>query len=373
MADVPFVDLAAAHAEVAGEVEAGIGQVLAATAFIQGPDVRAFEREYAAFCGAAHCVGVANGTDALELALRALGCAPGAEVVLPANTFVATAEAVVRAGARPVLVDVDPDHLLIDTRAVQAAIGPNTAAIVPVHLYGRLAPIPDGEIPVIEDAAQSQGATRDGRRLFGRIATTSFYPGKNLGAYGDAGAVVTDSPDLARTVRLLGDHGSEVKYRHERLGFNSRLDTLQAVVLRAKLRRLEAWNSLRRAAASRYAALLEDIPGVVLPSPDAGEGHVWHLYVIRVPRRDEVAAALARLGVRTGIHYPVPIHLQPAFAGLGHGPGDFPVTERAAGEILSLPMFPQITQEQQERVAAALREALGLPGRTRHLVRRGDS
>jgi dTDP-4-amino-4,6-dideoxygalactose transaminase len=358
MTDVPFVDLAAAHAEVAGEVAAGFDRVLAATAFVQGPDVRAFEREYAEFCGAAHCVGVANGTDALELALRALGCEPGAEVVLPANTFVATAEAVLRAGARPVLVDVDPDHLLIDPSAVSAAIGPNTAAIVPVHLYGRLAPIPDGAIPVVEDAAQSQGATRGGRRFFGRIATTSFYPGKNLGAYGDAGAVVTDSPSLARAVRLLGDHGSEVKYRHETLGFNSRLDTLQAAVLRAKLHRLDRWNTLRRAAASRYAALLEDIPGVVLPSLDAGEAHVWHLYVVRVPRRDEVAESLAQMGVRTGIHYPVPVHLQPAFAGLGHGPGDFPVTEKAASEILSLPMFPHITEEQQERVATALRKTL---------------
>jgi dTDP-4-amino-4,6-dideoxygalactose transaminase len=360
MTDVPFVDLAAAHAEVAGEIAAGFDRVLATTAFVQGPDVGDFEREYAAFCGAAHCVGVANGTDAIELALRALGCGPGAEVVLPANTFVATAEAVVRTGARPVLVDVDPDHLLLDPQGVKSAIGPNTAAIVPVHLYGRLAPTAAFEahgIPVVEDAAQSQGAARDGRRLFGRLATTSFYPGKNLGAYGDAGAVVTDSPELARAVRLLGNHGSEAKYRHETLGFNSRLDTLQATVLRAKLRRLEEWNTRRRAAATRYAALLDGIPGLVLPQ-NAGEAHVWHLYVVRVPRRDEVAAALAQLGVRTGIHYPVPVHLQPAFGDLGHAPGEFPVTEKAAGEILSLPMFPHITEEQQERVAAALRKTL---------------
>jgi dTDP-4-amino-4,6-dideoxygalactose transaminase len=359
--DVPFTDLAAAHAEVAEEIRAGFDRVLATTTFVQGADVDAFEREYAAFCGAAHCVGVANGTDALELALRALGCGPDSEVVLPANTFVATAEAVVRTGARPVLVDVDPDHLLLDPRRLEAAIGPRTAAIVPVNLYGQLPPmaaVAAHGIPVVEDAAQSQGASQDGRRLFGRLAATSFYPGKNLGAYGDAGAVVTDSAELARAVRLLGNHGSEVKYRHETLGFNSRLDTLQAVVLRAKLRRLGDWNERRRAAAARYASLLDGIPGVMLPAPAPGNGHVWHLYVVRVPRRDEVAQALGRLGIRTGIHYPVPIHLQPAFGDLGHTPGDFPVTEAAAAEILSLPMFPHITEEQQDGVAAALRKTL---------------
>ncbi|GAA4631658.1 DegT/DnrJ/EryC1/StrS family aminotransferase [Actinoallomurus vinaceus] len=361
MADVPFVDLAAAHAEVADEIRAGFDRVLDTTAFVQGPDVGAFEREYAAFSGAGHCVGVASGTDALELALRALGCGPGREVVLPANTFVATAEAVVRTGARPVLVDVDPDHLLLEPRLLLSAIGPRTAAIVPVHLYGQLAPmaaIAAHGIPVVEDAAQSQGASQDGRGLFGRLAATSFYPGKNLGAYGDAGAVLTDSADLARAVRLLGDHGSEVKYRHETLGFNSRLDTLQAVVLRAKLRRLTDWNGRRRVAAARYAALLDGLPDVTLPAEATGNTHVWHLYVIRVPRRDEVARTLAEMGIRTGIHYPMPIHLQPAFRDLGHAPGDFPVTETAATEILSLPMFPHITEEQQDRVATALRKAL---------------
>ncbi|MFB4316857.1 DegT/DnrJ/EryC1/StrS family aminotransferase [Actinomadura sp. 21ATH] len=363
MVDVPFVDLAAAHAEVEEEVLAGFRRVLAATAFVQGPDVDAFEREYAAFAGAAHCVGVANGTDALELALRALGAGPGSEVVLPANTFVATAEAVVRTGARPVLVDAEPEHLLMDPAAAAKAVGPATAAIVPVHLYGRLAPAaPFLELgpPVLEDAAQSQGARIAGEGLFGAIAATSFYPGKNLGAYGDAGAVVTGSAELARTVRLLRDHGSERKYRHEIIGFNSRLDTLQAVVLRAKLRRLAAWNGLRRAAAARYAELLDGVPGLTLPAP-AGEEHVWHLYVVRVTGRDrdEVAGRLAGLGVRCGVHYPVPVHMQPAFRYLGHGPGDFPVAAAAAGEILSLPMFPQITAAQQERVAAALRKILG--------------
>jgi dTDP-4-amino-4,6-dideoxygalactose transaminase len=367
MADVPFVDLAAAHAEVEREVLDGFQRVLASTAFVQGEDVREFEQEYARFAGAGHCVGVANGTDALELALRALGTGPGSEVVLPANTFVATAEAVVRTGARPVLVDAEPGNLLIDPDRAAAAVGPATAAIVPVHLYGRLVPTdPLLELgpPVLEDAAQSQGALRDGQGLFGAVAATSFYPGKNLGAYGDAGAVVTGSAELARTVRLLRDHGSEHKYRHEIVGFNSRLDSLQAVVLRAKLRRLARWNDLRRAAAARYAELLGGVPGLVLPAPPAtgpegGQDHVWHLYVVRVPRRDEVAERLGELGVRCGVHYPVPVHLQPAFQYLGHGPGDFPVAERAAEEILSLPMFPQITAAQQERVADALRKILG--------------
>ncbi|WP_131740492.1 DegT/DnrJ/EryC1/StrS family aminotransferase [Actinomadura roseirufa] len=359
--DVPFVDLAAAHAEVDRQVRAGFDRVLAATAFVQGPDVAAFEREYARFTGVAHCVGAANGTDALELALRALGAGPGTEVVLPANTFVATAEAVARAGARPVLVDARPGDLLIDPALAAAAVGPDTAAVVPVHLYGRLAPVgPLAELgpPVLEDAAQSQGAVLDGRMVAGAIAATSFYPGKNLGAYGDAGAVVTDSAELAAAVRLLGDHGSERKYRHEVVGFNSRLDTLQAVVLRAKLSRLADWNERRAAAAARYHDLLADVPGLV-PPPPAGPEHVWHLYVVQVPRRDEVATRLGELGVRTGVHYPVPVHLQPAFRHLGHGPGDFPVAEAAAARILSLPMFPQITEEQQHRVAGALRKILG--------------
>jgi dTDP-4-amino-4,6-dideoxygalactose transaminase len=361
MTDVPFVDLAAAHAEVAGEIAAGFDRVLATTAFVQGPDVGDFEREYAAFCGAAHCVGVANGTDAIELALRALGCGPGAEVVLPANTFVATAEAVVRTGARPVLVDVDPDHLLLDPRGMKSAIGPNTAAIVPVHLYGRLAPTAAFEahgIPVVEDAAQSQGAARDGRRLFGRLATTSFYPGKNLGAAGDAGAVTTQDEEIARAVRVMASHGSPSKYVHDVIGLNSRLDTVQAVVLRAKLRRLAGWNENRRKAAERYGWLLASVPGVTLPSSAPGNLDVWHLYVVQVDHRDNVLQALHAAGVEAGIHYPTAVHLTRAYAHLGHPRGRFPVTEAAADRILSLPLFPQISPEQQEHVCSTLRAAL---------------
>ncbi|GAA5008567.1 DegT/DnrJ/EryC1/StrS family aminotransferase [Kitasatospora paranensis] len=365
MTDIPLVDLHASHAEVAEEVRAGFDAVLASGAYIKGPDVAAFEAEYAAFCGVRHAVGTANGTDAVELALRALDLPPGAGVVLPANTFVATAEAVVRAGLHPVLVDVDPDHLLIDPARV-AAVLPHAAALLPVHLNGQLAPMAAlldlaGDRPVVEDAAQSQGARQDGAAsgVRGRIAATSFYPGKNLGAYGDAGAVTTDDDDLATAVRLMGDHGSGRKYVHERFGFNSRMDTLQAVVLRAKLRRLPAWNAARRAAAARYDALLAGLAGVALPRTLPGNEHVWHLYAVRVERdRDAVLAELHAAGIGAGVHYPVPVHLQPAFRHLGHGEGAFPVTERAAGEILTLPLHPQITEDQQIRVAEVLAKAV---------------
>ncbi|MFK0190372.1 DegT/DnrJ/EryC1/StrS family aminotransferase [Kitasatospora sp. NPDC090308] len=365
MTDIPLVDLHAAHAEIADEVRAGFDAVLASGAYIKGPDVAAFEREYAAFCGTAHAVGTANGTDAIEMALRALELEPGGGVVLPANTFVASAEAVVRAGLRPVLVDVDEEHLLIDVEQA-AARAADAVALLPVHLNGQLAPMEallaaaDGR-PVVEDGAQSQGATRHGRPAgsWGRISATSFYPGKNLGAYGDAGAVVTDDAELARAVRLLGDHGSDRKYVHERFGFNSRMDTLQAVVLRAKLRRLPAWNEARRAAAERYDKLLGGLDGLTLPRTLPGNAHVWHLYAVRVERdRDGVLAALREAGIGAGVHYPVPVHLQPAFRHLGHPEGAFPVTERAAGQLLTLPLFPQLTEVQQTRVAETLAAAL---------------
>ncbi|MFC7381596.1 DegT/DnrJ/EryC1/StrS family aminotransferase [Sphaerisporangium rhizosphaerae] len=361
---IPFVDLRAAHAEVAEEVREGFDRVLATTAFVQGPDVAAFEQEYAAFSGVPHCVGVGNGTDAVELALRASDLPPGAGAVLPANTFVATAEAVVRAGLRPVLADCDEEFLLLDPASAATAAGTGTAAVLPVHLYGQQAPMTAVHelaarhgLAVVEDAAQSQGSEQAGRPPVG-LAATSFYAGKNLGAYGEAGAVLASSAETARAVRLLANHGSEVKYRHETLGFNSRLDTLQAVVLRAKLARLARWNELRRAAADRYADLLSGIDGVRVPRAAPGNVHVWHLYVIRVPERDRVLAGLQEAGVQAQIHYPVPVHLQPAFGDLGHGPGDFPVAEKAAAEILSLPMHPHLTADQQERVAEALDKVL---------------
>ena len=364
---IPLVDMRAAHAEVAAEIQAGFDDVLASTAFIKGAAVDAFERDYAAFTGVAHCVGVANGTDAVELALRAAGVTAGAEVIMPANTFVATAEAVVRAGARPAFADVDPDYLLLDPGALAAAVSPGTRAVLPVHLYGQMAPMAaiaevagqPGAV-IIEDAAQAHGATQGGRPAgsFGLLAGVSFYPGKNLGAYGDAGAVLTESAEHARQVRLLGDHGSERRYEHVIIGFNSRLDAFQAVVLRARLRRLAAGNEARRQASRRYSELLADVPGVILPMTAPGNEHVWHLYVIRVPRRDHVLRCLQDEGIQAGIHYPVPVHLQPAFRPFGYGPGDFPVAEAAAGQLLSLPLYPQITEEQQVRVVDAVRRAL---------------
>ncbi|WP_235215222.1 DegT/DnrJ/EryC1/StrS family aminotransferase [Phaeacidiphilus oryzae] len=368
---VPLVDLAAAHAEVAEAVRAGFDRVLDGTAFIGGEEVREFEREYARFSGLAHCVGVANGTDAVELALRASGVRPGDEVVLPANTFIATAGAAARAGARPVLVDCLPDSYLIDPQQALDAVGPATRAVVPVHLYGQCAAAAElaarlpQRVRVVEDAAQSQGASRDGRPPGrGGIAATSFYPGKNLGAYGDAGAVLTDDAELADRVRLLANHGSRSKYLHEAAGFNSRLDALQAVVLRAKLERLAEGNAARRDAAARYHLLLAELAEagrVVRPVAAEGNVHVWHLYVLRVPGadRDAVVGKLNAAGLGAAVHYPVPIHRTPAFAELGYGPGAFPHAERAAGEILSLPLFPQIRADQQEQVVRALTEALG--------------
>ena len=364
---VPLVDLAAQQRDVHEEVMAELAEVFSSASFIGGAPVDQFEAAYAAFLGARHCVGVANGTDAVELALRASGVGPGDEVILPVNTFIATAEAASRIGAVPVPVDVDPQYLLIDPEAVAAAVTARTRAIVPVHLFGqtafveRLIPIASacGAV-IVEDAAQSQGATRFGRPAgtLGVAAGTSFYPGKNLGAAGDAGAVVTDDGEVAARVRMLSSHGSFRKYVHDAVGFNSRLDAVQAVVLKAKLAKLPAWNALRRAAAERYSELLAGIPGVELPCEAPGNMDVWHLYVVRVPRRDAVLAALHDSGIQAGVHYPVPLHLSGAYATNGWGKGSFPVAEAAAGRILSLPLFPHITVEQQEMVAGALQEAL---------------
>jgi dTDP-4-amino-4,6-dideoxygalactose transaminase len=370
MNQIPLVDLKAAHAEVADDVRAGFERVLANTAFIGGDEVGAFEREYADFGGVAHCVGVANGTDAVELALRVSGVGPGDEVVVPANTFIATAGAVARIGARPVLADCLPDTYLLDPQAALDAVGPATRAVVPVHLYGQCAEVteltrqlPD-RVRVVEDAAQCQGATRDGRSPgSGGIAATSFYPGKNLGAYGDAGAVLTDDEELAGLVRAIANHGGVAKYRHDLPGFNSRLDGLQAVVLRAKLARLADGNVARRAAAARYDELLADLASagrIVLPTTAAGNVHVWHLYVVQVAGadRDDIVGKLNAEGIGAGVHYPAPVHLTPAYRHLGYTRGDFPNAEKAADRIMSLPLYPQITPDQQQRVVDTLADAL---------------
>jgi dTDP-4-amino-4,6-dideoxygalactose transaminase len=357
---VPLMDLLSMHREIAEEVELGFEQVLSTGAFVNGPQVAAFEAEFAAYSGTAHCVGTANGTDAVELALRAAGVTAGDEVIVPANTFVATAEAVARIGAVTVCVDVDDDTLLIDPAAVEAALTARTRAVIPVHLFGQMAPMApihrlaarDGLL-VIEDAAQAQGARQDekgvGNGSF--AAATSFYPGKNLGAYGDAGAVVCDDLDSAARMRRIGNHGSDRKYVHSEFGFNSRLDTLQAVVLSAKLRRLDGWNEQRRSAAARYTELLAG-SAVRTPVTGAGNEHVWHLYVVRVAERDQVLKGLQAEGIGAGIHYPVAVHQQPAFA--GSAPQGAPNSERAADEMISLPMFPGITAEQQQRVVDVL-------------------
>jgi dTDP-4-amino-4,6-dideoxygalactose transaminase len=364
---VPLVDLGWQRDEIIAEVRSGWDDLLARTAFVGGAEVAAFEQEYADYLATGHVVGVANGTDALEIALRALDVGPGDDVVVPANTFIATAEAVRRAGARVVFADVDDDTLLMDGRALEAALTPSTRVIMPVHLYGQVAPM-EQLLPiaarvgalVVEDAAQAQGARRDGRHAgtFGIAAGTSFYPGKNLGAFGDAGAVITADDEVARRARLLSQHGSVVKYTHEAFGFNSRLDALQAVVLRAKLRRLERWNELRRQAAARYDELLTAVPGVRRPTTAAGNHHVWHLYVVRVPERDRVVAALNAAGVGAAIHYPTAVHLTEPFADAGHPAGAFPVAEAAAQEILSLPLYPGISEVQQHRVVDVLAQAL---------------
>ncbi|MCC4908032.1 DegT/DnrJ/EryC1/StrS aminotransferase family protein [Microbacterium sp. cx-59] len=364
---VPFLDLAAQQAEVADEVLRGWERQLRTAAFIGGADVDAFEREYADYIGVAHVVGVSNGTDALELAYRALGIGPGDEIIMPANTFIATAEAASRLGAVPVFVDIDDTSLLIDPAMIESAITSRTRAIAPVHLFGQTAPMGlisalarRHDLFVVEDAAQAQGASGPSGRAgsLGHVAATSFYPGKNLGAAGDAGAVLTDDPALAARVRTLGAHGSSVKYVHDRVGMNARLDAVQATVLRAKLRRLDGWNGARRSAADRYAELLADVPGVRLPVSRPGNDDVWHLYVIRVDERDRVLAELGAAGIGAGIHYPTPVHLTEAYADLGYRRGQFPVAEAAADRILSLPMFPHLTAAQQHRVAEGVRDAV---------------
>jgi len=370
---VPLVDLRAAHAEVAEAVEAGLRRVIADTAFVLGPDVAAFEAEFAAACGVRRCVGVSSGTDALELALRALGIGPGDEVVLPANTFIATALGVLRAGATPVLADCDAEYLLLDPASVAERLSERTRALLPVHLYGQVAPMEalqrvlDGTgraLEVVEDMAQAQGARRNGRAAgsFGRVAATSFYPGKNLGAYGDAGAVVTDDEALAEKLVALRNYGSPRKYQHPEPGFNCRLDTLQAAVLRAKLPRLAEWNARRRAAAARYDAWLAAAADVRPVPTLPGNEHIFHLYAVRVrggaERRDRVLARLHEARIGAGVHYPEPLHLTGALRSLGHRRGDFPVAEAASGELLSLPLYPQITLAQQERVVETLLGAL---------------
>lgn len=362
---VPFLDIQAMHSEVRGDLDAAWHEVTRTGSFVGGPLVDRFEEEWARYCSARFAVGVANGTDALGLTLEALGIGPGDEVIVPANTFIATAAAVSRVGATPVFVDVSPDTLLITADHVRAAITPRTAAVMVVHLYGQPADLTEigavagsAGIAVIEDAAQAHGARWQGQRVgaIGNAGCFSFYPGKNLGALGDGGAVVTNDEDLARRVRSLGNHGrGSSKYLHEAAGTNSRLDALQAGLLSAKLGRLDAWNDGRRRAAESYRARLEDVP-VRLLAVDPRAESVHHLHVVQSPYRDQLLEALNEAKVGCGIHYPVPCHLQEAFGDVGTA--RLPVCEGAAGELLSLPMWPQITDQEIDEVTAQIRSAL---------------
>jgi len=359
---VPFVDLAGQHAELADELTAAFERVLARSRFILGEELDAFESEFAALCGAAHCVAVRSGSEALHLTLRAYGFGPGDEVIVPSHTFVATALAVSWVGAMPVFVDIDETYTLDPARVVDA-LTQRTRAIVPVHLYGQCADMdPLRELAerhglsIIEDAAQAHGATYKGRTAggLGHAACFSFYPSKNLGALGDGGAVVTEDAALATRLRGLRDYGRTDKHRHETLGWNGRLDELQAAFLRVKLPHLERWNAARAQVADTYCRELGD--AVVTPRTAPGRGHVFHLFVVRSPRRAALQEFLATNWVATQVHYPVPVHLQPVYTTLPHRSLELRETERAAAEVLSLPLFPTITTEQVERVVALVGE-----------------
>ncbi len=360
--DVKFVDLERQYEAIKTEVDAAIARVLAQTDFILGADVARFEEEFADYCGVRYAVGLDNGATALELGLRALGIGPGDEVLVPANSFMASGTAVSFVGATPVFVDVSPTSYNMHPGLLVDHITPRTRAILPVHLYGQPADM-DGVMAVaekyglfvVEDACQAHGARHNGRRVgsFGQLAAFSFYPGKNLGAYGDAGALVTNDPAIAEQVRILRNCGQREKYRHVVIGGNHRLDTLQAAVLRVKLRYLDRWNDLRRHWAALYNKLLEGA-GVIPPSAAADVEHVYHLYVVLANDRDELQAYLKMRGIATGIHYPIPMHLQPAYAHLGYTSGDFPTTEYCAAHALSLPMFPELTHREVASIADAV-------------------
>jgi len=360
---IPFVDLKSQYASIKEEVNAAIQGVLDTCQFTLGSEVAAFEEEFAAYCGAMYGMGVNTGTSALHLALLAANVGPGDEVITVPFTFVATVSAIHYTGAKPVFVDIDPRTFTMDVTAIEAAITPRTKAIIPVHLYGQPAdmdPIRDiakrRGLVIIEDACQAHGAEYKGRRTgsLGDMGCFSFYPGKNLGAYGEGGMVVTDNPEYARTIRMLRDWGAERKYQHVLKGYNYRLEGIQGAVLRVKLRHLEAWTEARRAAAARYDRLFA---GSVVPTPQAMPyaRHVYHIYAIRTNQRQAWQDALNAQGIQTGIHYPIPVHLLPAFADLGYTASQFPHSEQAANEVLSLPMFPELTEDQCEVVSRAVR------------------
>ena len=389
--DVPFLDLVTPHVEMEEQLISIFRNALHTAGFIGGKPVQDFEESFAKFCDVEHCVGVGSGTDALRFALIAAGIAPGDSVLTVANTFIATTEAITQAGAVPEFVDIDERTYNIDPeklrehleqkcdrdplsgKPVSRRTGRTITAIVPVHLYGQMADmdpilkLAEGyNLLVIEDACQAHGAeyfSREGQRWrkagsIGRASAFSFYPGKNLGACGEAGAVTTNDTELAATVRKLRDHGQAAKYYHDIEGYNGRLDAIQAGVLHAKLARLPEWNNERREIAKAYGEQLARVDGLILPFEPSWSRAIYHLYVVRVPDRQEMQASLRAAGIATGIHYPVPLHVQEAYRGLGYRQGDLPITERTSAEIVSLPMYPQLTESQQMKVVSALKECL---------------
>jgi dTDP-4-amino-4,6-dideoxygalactose transaminase len=374
---IPFVDLKAQYQSIKEEVNGAIQGVLDSCQFTLGSEVVAFEKEFAEYSGSGHGMGVNTGTSALHLALLAAGVGRGDEVITVPFTFVATVSAVDYTGAKAVFVDIDPVTFTMDPAQVEAAITPRTKAIIPVHLYGQcadmdpiLAIAKKHGLVVIEDAAQAHGAEYKGKRAgsMGDMGCFSFYPGKNLGAAGEGGMVVTANPEFARTIRMLRDWGAEKKYHHVLKGYNFRLEGIQGAVLRVKLRHLEKWTEARRAAAKRYDALLPG-SGVGLPKQMEYARHVYHIYAVRTTQRAALQEALTAQGVQTGIHYPFPVHLLPAFADLGYEAGQFPHSERAANEVLSLPMFPELTAAQSDAVARALKDSVAELGNARAAVR----
>ena len=365
--EIPLVDLKAQYATIRDEVRQAIDEVLDSMQLTIGPNVRAFDKEWAEYCGTTHAIGVGSGTDALQLAIRACGISSGDEVITVSHTFFATVEAIVYANARPILVDVDERSMLMDIASVASRITPRTKAIIPVHLYGRtvdLKPLrqltQDRGITIIEDAAQAHGALLDDGKKAGtggRVNCFSFYCSKNLGAYGEAGSITTNDERLADDLRALREHGQSTRYYHPIVGYNARLDEIQAAILRIKLRRLDEWNARRQTIAARYNRQLAGLD-VITPEIPTGGRHVFYCYAIRVPggRRDALRAYLAERGIGTQIHYPVPIHMQEAAQFLGYRKGDLPVTEKVAGEVLSLPMFAELNDAQIDRVATSVTE-----------------
>jgi len=364
--DIPLVDLKSQYETIKDEIDRAISSVFERSEFIMGSDVKLFEEEFAKFCGAKFCVGVSSGTDALHLALLACGIGKGDEVITVPNTFIATTEAITMSGAKIVFVDIDPESYNIDKNQIKKAITSKTKAIIPVHLYGQPADMDaitkiakENSLFVIEDASQAHGAFYRGKRVgaIGDIGCFSFYPGKNLGAYGDAGAIVTNNKELADKVKLLRDHGRIKKYEHEIEGFNKRIDSIQAAVLRVKLRHLDRWNELRREKALLYNKLIENYDGIITPKIIDEAISSYHLYVIRTKKRDLLQRILKEKNISTGIHYPIPLHLQPAYRYLGCKNGDFPQAEKAVKEILSLPLYPELSNHQIEKIVAIIKES----------------